>query len=47
LGHGPGINQGHDRDAETGGNVGRRWLSVEEAHDAFDQDQVRFRGRTG
>jgi hypothetical protein len=47
LGHGAGVDQGHDRNGEALGDVGGRRRAVEQAHDAFDQDQVGFAGRAG
>jgi hypothetical protein len=47
LGHGAGVDQGHDRNAEAHGNVGGRRFAVEQAHHAFDQDQVGIGGGAG
>jgi hypothetical protein len=40
LRHGAGVDHRHHRDVEAAGEVGGRRAAVEEAHDAFDQDQV-------
>jgi hypothetical protein len=47
--HGPGINHRQHRQAKTLRQIGRAGCSVKQAHDPFDQDQVRLtccRGQT-
>lgn len=47
LGYGAGVDQGHDRNAEAFGNIGGRRFAVEQAHHAFDQNQLGIGGGAG
>ncbi len=40
LRHRPRVDQRQNGNAEQAGDVGGRWIAVEQPHDALDQDQV-------
>jgi hypothetical protein len=45
LGHRPGIDHCHHRNVEATGDIGSRRRTVEQPHDAFEQNQVGIFGR--
>jgi len=45
LRHGRTVDHRQHRQAEAGGDIGCRWIAVEQAHHAFDEDDVRFARR--
>ena len=47
LGHGPGVDDRHDRNAEERRDIRARRAAVEQAHDALDDDEIGFVRRGG